>query len=591
MALIITATLISSNYFVNASLAAYFFFVISASTIFIFTGIYFISNKAISVQINFLPLVLLVLLSCYYLFQTLLSAKELHTIHTYLFTNALLLLSLALLFKNKILNQQAVFNIISIAALIESIICVFQFGGLIKSPNQFIKVSGTWENPNVTAMFLAMSLPAIVSINLFKKYPADIWLNRCFAAVIFIAIIVLKCRTAYIGSFAALIIIFNNRYNFVNKLKEKYSVVKQIVLSVLLLALIIPIAVYAYTWKQNSADGRKLVWKISASMIAQNPVTGIGLGNFEHDYNLQQAAYFAHSKGSSTEINNADFVNMAYNEFLQNAVEGGIIALILFVAFILSLFASSKKQKQPIPPPAALAVSGIAAFAAMSFFNFSVQAIPVMCLFIIYASIIISNSKPIIPSAILLNKKFISATLFLSGLVVFTTQLSLANAFVKTKNAMSLSKDGYNSEAIEILKPLSSKMQNSEAYWVNFGHVLYSQKDYKKALFCYKKASAITSSPFLYMDIGNVYFKLHLFDSAINACNTAKNIIPSRIKPRYALMKIYEAKKDTTNTIQTANEIISMQPKFQSKEAEYYKNDALKTLSVYTEKNNQAKTQ
>ena len=105
VALIITATLISGDYFINASLAAYFFFVIAASVLFTVTGIYFLSNKNLSVQINFLPLALIVLLAGYFFLQTLLSAREITTIHIYLFTNALLLFSLALLFKNKILNE------------------------------------------------------------------------------------------------------------------------------------------------------------------------------------------------------------------------------------------------------------------------------------------------------------------------------------------------------------------------------------------------------------------------------------------------------------------------------------------------------
>ena len=71
----------------------------------------------------------------------------------------------------------------------------------------------------------------------------------------------------------------------------------------------------------------------------------------------------------------------------------------------------------------------------------------------------------------------------------------------------------------------------------------------------------------------------------------AKNIAPNRLKPRFALMKIYEAMNDTTNTILTAIEIISLQPKVQSKEAAYYKADALKTLSTYNSKSNQKQNQ
>ena len=71
--------------------------------------------------------------------------------------------------------------------------------------------------------------------------------------------------------------------------------------------------------------------------IAEKPILGSGYGQFEHDYNLAQAHYFATGKATQQEIYNASYVHMSYNEFLENLFEGGIIGLVLFVGLLVAL--------------------------------------------------------------------------------------------------------------------------------------------------------------------------------------------------------------------------------------------------------------
>ena len=107
-----------------------------------------------------------------------------------------------------------------------------------------------------------------------------------------------------------------------------------------------------------------LIWKLSAGMVIEKPLTGYGYGRFEYDYNLNQANYFSEGNATASEIKNSAYVRMAYNEYLQNAVEGGLVALLIISALFLSLlirFPSGTRID------IISAYGGIAAFVCMSF--------------------------------------------------------------------------------------------------------------------------------------------------------------------------------------------------------------------------------
>jgi O-antigen ligase len=66
---------------------------------------------------------------------------------------------------------------------------------------------------------------------------------------------------------------------------------------------------------------RRDIYQSGIAMFAERPLTGFGLGTFS-------AAYPAYAN-----FDNGRFVNLAHNDWLQLAVEGGLITLILFGAF------------------------------------------------------------------------------------------------------------------------------------------------------------------------------------------------------------------------------------------------------------------
>jgi len=53
-----------------------------------------------------------------------------------------------------LLNRNKITGIFYISGIVESFVCIFQILGAVKSANGFFSVTGTFENPNITAMFL-----------------------------------------------------------------------------------------------------------------------------------------------------------------------------------------------------------------------------------------------------------------------------------------------------------------------------------------------------------------------------------------------------------------------------------------------------
>ena len=92
-----------------------------------------------------------------------------------------------------------------------------------------------------------------------------------------------------------------------------------------------------YYLKKDSADGRLLTKKVSLSAIIQNPL-GVGLGHFPSACGDTQAAYFASGKATAAEEYVAGNPEYGFNEFLQIAIESGIVSQLLFIGMLVCAF-------------------------------------------------------------------------------------------------------------------------------------------------------------------------------------------------------------------------------------------------------------
>lgn len=497
-----------------------------------------------------------------------------------------LLLKSTILFSITNFNFELFFIGIAGIATLESMYCVGQFLGLLKSQNDLFRVTGSLDNPNVIAILLALTTP--IFLFLFKsKYKKIVW---CCFLILVIALVLLKCRAAFIGTILSIAVFYGLENHFISWVKNKKNRASAKALFILSLFIIIPISSYLYNAKKASADGRKFIWKLSAQMTTEKPLTGYGYGFFEKEYNLFQANYIKQGKATAEELANARPVIMPHNELLQNVVEGGFIGFILLVFFFVSLLLAVKKREKETARAVGnsifnLSYAAIVAFIAMSMVNSTIQIVPIMCLLIVYAAVLCSQIKPIgLPAFLsffktnksipLLTKTTITATSIYLLFLLF----GMATADNRNKKAKLLKDTQQYEQALKIMPGLESNLNNYSSYWKNYAAINLEMQNYPKALYCLEKAKKWSSLPDLYSGSGFCYEKLHQYQQAITEYETLVALYPSKFLYRMLLLEVYLKNKDTDKAIFLAKEVIQMKPKIPSEKVNRYKNRCQKLL-------------
>ena len=538
---------------------------------------------------------------------------------------------------------------------IEALICILQYSGYINSVNSFFKVTGTIVNPNTTAMFLVLCFSAgmhilsIFSVRAEKtksqrsrksdrlNEPKDS--NRMkttkslFVLVglvlIIVAIVLLKCRTAFIGVIAIIVVIWGSRFRFTrwNNVRRRL----RLLIPVLVLIFLLPILLFLYKAKEDSSRGRLLVWKVSTQMIQESPWTGYGYGLFERNYNLAQAKYFNSGKATEEEIERADHITLAYNEVIESTVEGGVIGTTLFLGFIgllihkclrqfrnihnsTSSFIKSSEKGEAIRNQVSLnapAFAGVIAFTLMSLVNFTVQAVPVMCVFIIFSSLISAQDITVFQDKALTDKnQFLKAKEQLINvrhsnkyqnqivaLILLVSVFAIELPFIKTGFAqyhlgksvktISTGNPANIERTIETMKDRRPELSSCEGYYRYTAFAFFKLHDLQSAIEYYSEASKLTSNPDLFLSRGVCYEKIGQYSAAEADYLTASYIVPNRIIPKYRLMLLYLQRSNSKEASAMARQIVEMQPKVNNSQAEAAKKAAQEVLRKLNSRNNQ----
>ncbi|WP_154647893.1 O-antigen ligase family protein [Pedobacter arcticus] len=488
--------------------------------------------------------------------------------------NLLLLGSLLFLFRTEKISFQFISAGVFIIAFIQSSICVLQWIGLLKSPSDYFQVTGSLTNPNVTAMFLAMVCPLTLYLWRFPKYRSYI----AFASsIMLLSLILLNCRTAYIGLGSIFLLAIHFKFKVFSHLGLNKRTGLIFLLFSFSLGLVIPVVSKIYHAKKDSADGRILIYKLSASMAKNAPFFGIGYGNFERDYNIYQADYL--SKNPKAEgFAQAGHVKMAYNDYLQNTIEGGLVGLVLFAGSIILLLNSKKKEvkssdKESTFDAFAIGKLGVLAFAIMAMVNFTIEAVPVMFLFIVYAALIVKQTKSFCTlKNISANYFQVSATIVAIYICYLTFNFISANR--KNAIAKALARSNQTEKAIVLLNSLKEPLRNLESYHSNFAYVLYLNNNSENTLKEILLTKKHTSDPKLFRLAGQCYLKLGQLELAAKEFETESKLTPTVFAPRYYLMQTALKAHNMPLAINTAQGIVDLKPKIKSNKVFFYKNQA-----------------
>jgi O-antigen polymerase len=486
---------------------------------------------------------------------------------------------------------------VSLLALVESLVVCLQELGMLPSKNPLYSCTGTWENPNVTAMFLALAIYAVLQeiarpgVNrIAGKDPGTAPKDRqktayMIAGFILLAIVLLKCRTAILV--AVLFIGAHYWAGLTTFIRSKTRLSKWVIGVITGALCVATVLLLAAGTKRESTQGRIRIWETSVRLVAQKPITGQGFGRFEKQYNLFTA---------NERLSDNDHVNMPYNDFLELGVEGGLGVVVLWAATLIALWMQHRKQGYSVLP--------IIALLLIQLTNFGFQALPVFALFLLYAAIppeasrklspasirsvgpVAPSTRPVTPSAVVF--KYSAKGLRLMGvgsiqaiaLFLSINQAVLANSFCERN---TITKNDTGAEAIDAYADLASSLKGFVSYHLYFGDAYLKMKQYGSALAQYLQGLESSSNPDVLFKCGYCYQQLRRYDSSQYYYTLVENMQPYKFGPRVALLKLYQQQGDGPLIKKEAEEIVAMPVKVESNEVTNIKSYAQKILEKYSQ--------
>lgn len=191
-------------------------------------------------------------------------------------------------------------------------------------------------SPNYLAMFLAPLFVLALYQVILNRYKI---LNIVCSLIIFIVIVLTGSRGAYIGIIAGLIFIGATLS------MKRFSKTKVISVTIALFILLLG-GTYAVFRPQannmgrvgSSSNIRYYIWTTSFEMIGNNPILGVGLGNYQDSF----------KQLTNGRVNYNEFITpealSAHNLYLNLYLTTGIFGLLSFLTLLYFAFRQSKNK-------------------------------------------------------------------------------------------------------------------------------------------------------------------------------------------------------------------------------------------------------
>ncbi len=449
-------------------------------------------------------------------------------------------LPLAYLRSIGMLTRRSIENGLLLVTMMHILCILGQYMGFFSSYNAYFAVVGFNENPTVTAIYIVGTLPLIVGRLRDKRFKTFYFI---LLLLCLLSLVCLKCRTAYIG---LCIENFIGTTFYVRNNKNSVPILYKWAFLLLSLVIVAVVAMKLYKLKQDSADSRLLIWKLSAKMIVEKP-QGYGYGLYEKYYNLRQSDYFRGDVSSDIERRTASFTAMAYNDYLEHGVEGGIIGMFFIVTFYVMLIRKSlRKCDMQI-------CCVVGSFSVMSLTNFVYSSIQPWLLLMCYASLLVT-----IPEKSKGANRYVSSV---SVVLLLLSVISMIKVISMTRGQIVLKS---YSERIpkrqgvsdSLMLQLRASVGTSEAYWNLCAYNNIKQGKYAEAMAELKKAHQLTSSPQVFEMLYFVCQHNEKEKEGIKYIDTLCSLQPSLLHPKLLLMEYYKRHGERDMALKYAKDIL-----------------------------------
>lgn len=489
-------------------------------------------------------------------------------------------------------------------SLLQAALGLLQLYGFEPSHHALFGITGTFHNPGPFSGFVVCGLPlalgiillhreqlAVISQQLsvnseqlsvkeFRVWSLGLVLRHCIQALAWITLIVIllvlppaQSRAAWTAGFLGCLFVFLSfpgQLSFRDKLLMRFkngTIKARLLVSVSLLLIIITSLTGLYFMKKGSADGRLLMWQVSAQIISENPICGHGSGAFSTLYMNHQANWFESGNGSEAQAMVAGNPETPFNELLNLFIEKGLIAILLVAAMLYVLFSSRRTgQESPtkahcINPILIISFKGtLITLLTFGMFSYPFSISSFILQLIVLAAILS-------PSSIIVLKSTGKKTLFITipcviviimGVIYFFPQRIEHYKALKTwREADRFYTLGTYNVAAETYASAYPELQFNGLFMQMYGKALNMEKQYHKSIEILSQAKHRFSSQIIQNALGDSHKALGNYSEAEAAYKKSTQMVPSLLLPKYLLAKLYFESGQHLKAKQTALEIIN----------------------------------
>jgi hypothetical protein len=524
-------TITSSNFICGS-------FLISSAGLLLILRI-FLSQKSVArITIFDLGLLLLVIYIC-------INRYLLHSIQPHSLFFSELILTTVLYFILKGINRKNLMYLLFasiIGASFQIILGYMQLFGYADSNNHYFKVTGSFFNPGPYSCYLACVIPVIVGfyfylINYTSKIQA-MHIGETLMKWILLAIGVLDIFMLSIaGSRTALLAALMGLSSLAGgQLYREWAGYTWLKRGIILLSSAV-LFTGLYFVKQDSADGRILIWKISRHYLSKHPYNGSGYGLFQPEYMKEQASYFSQNHDIHEQFI-SDNVYYAYNETLEFIFENGIVGGLMLLAVIFTLL--KIKGNSLIKK---IGIAGLTTCGIIAQFSYPSQILPIRLMMILYLVLVVRHGKCVWTFDF--QKPVPAVRIILLGLL---TSCFLANgvytgiiyqAYRKWNTGDMIMHTGNYLAAQRYYQSLYTELAHNGSFLLDYGSIHGALGNNRNAINIYSISKSYVDNAPLRTHIGESYALLHQTDSAEANYVIAVNMCPYKIYPKYRLLQLY----------------------------------------------------
>jgi O-antigen ligase len=388
--------------------------------------------------------------------------------------------------------------------------CALQLSGILSSFSPIFPVSGTFDNTSEWCIYLTCLLPVVVYAGIkaddttsMGKIVRALCLFYVFCWLVLV--LTMGSRTALLSGIIGMCVFTGFQTGFFGYVKRKLnSFFRKTFIVTVLLFIVGGLVFLLAQYKKDSADGRLLIWKVAWSSIKEAPLQGQGFNAFQAKYGHEQAVYFQQHDGNEKEIMLADNMTIAMNDYVETAFNLGLIGLLLYAAFWLSLFKRIAGQVHNN----VVTVTVLVIFLVCSGFYFLEKMLSVKVIALFFAAYSGSLCKTIVKVRVCpVLLKSIAAILLIFSCVAGYATVKKACYYADWGKANMLGRFGYMEEAKMKYGHIYPHMRHNGLFLYFYARNLYENEAYQQCLEYMKKAKSQMTGSNFYVLLGDACFK------------------------------------------------------------------------------------